>query len=80
MQNSTCVVLDPYFEAFINQQVALGRFASASEAVQAGLQLLEEQETKLATLRQALESGEASGRSDYSLPRLLEELDSEELR
>ena len=36
-------------------------------------------ETKLAALRQALKEGEESGRADYSLKGLLDELDSESL-
>jgi hypothetical protein len=39
--------------------------------------LLEERETRLAALRQALKEGEDSGRADYSLQGLLDELDRE---
>lgn len=77
MQKNTSVSLGPHFENFIAQQVAAGRYGSASEAVRAGLRLLEEQEVKLATLRQALKDGEESGKADYSLKGLLDELDSE---
>lgn len=38
---------------------------------------IEERETRLAALRQALKEGEDSGRADYSLKGLLDELDSE---
>lgn len=77
MQKNTSVTLGPHFENFIAQQVSTGRYGSASEAVRAGLRLLEERETKLAGLRQALTEGEESGRADYSLKGLLDELDSE---
>ena len=77
MQKNTGVTLGPHFEGFISQQIALGRFGTASEAIRAGLRLLEEQEIKLSALRQALQEGEASGRADYSLARLIEELDGE---
>jgi len=42
-----------------------------------GLMLLEGHETKWAALRQALKDGEESGRADYSLKGLMNELDSE---
>jgi len=78
MQKNTSVTIGDQLEAFIAQQVAAGRYCSASEAVRAGLRLLEERETKFAAIREALRHGEASGRADYSLESLLEELDKEE--
>lgn len=77
MQKNTSVSLGPHFEAFIGKQIEQGRYGSASEAVRAGLRLLEEHETQLAVLRQALEEGEKSGRADYSLQSLLREIDQE---
>jgi antitoxin ParD1/3/4 len=58
---NTSVVLGKEHTAFIKKQVRKGRFGSASEAVRAGLQLLEEQELRMERLRKALEEGEASG-------------------
>lgn len=58
---NTSVVLGKEHTAFIKKQVRKGRFGSASEAVRAGLQLLEEQELRMEHLRNALEEGEASG-------------------
>lgn len=71
MQKNTSVSLGAHFEKFISQQVRQGRFDSASEAIRAGLRLLEERETKLSLLRRALVEGEESGVADYSLEGLL---------
>ena len=77
MQKNTSVTLGEHFEAFIVSQIASGRFASAREAIRAGLRLLEEHEMKLTALRRALQEGEDSGFAEYSLPELLDELDQE---
>jgi len=77
MQKNTSVTLGDHFEAFIAGQIDSGRFASASEAIRAGLRLLEEHEMKLAALRRALEEGENSELAEYSLQGLLDELDKE---
>ena len=75
MQKNTSVTLGTHYEEFIAQQVAEGRFGSASEAIRAGLRLLEEREMKLALLRRSLIEGEDSGTTDYSLAALINELD-----
>jgi antitoxin ParD1/3/4 len=77
MKKNTSVTLGEHFEEFIARQIKSGRFSSASEAVRAGLRLLEEREIKLNALRQALMEGEKSGFADYSLRELIEELDKE---
>ncbi len=78
MQKNTSVTLGKHFETFITQQIENGRFSSASEAVRAGLRLLEEKEVKLAALRRALKDGENSGYGKYSLNEIIQELDKEE--
>ncbi len=77
MQKNTSVTLGEHFESFIAHQIDTGRFASASEAIRAGLRLLEEHEMKLQALRKALQEGEESGFADYSLEGLLQEIDRE---
>ncbi len=77
MQKNTSVTLGEHFETFIAHQIDTGRFASASEAIRAGLRLLEEHEMKLQALRCALQEGENSGFEDYSLQGLLQELDQD---
>ena len=63
MSKSTTIRLGDTFDAFNEDQVATGRFGSASDVVQAGLSLLQQQDAKLAILRAALAEGEASGPS-----------------
>jgi antitoxin ParD1/3/4 len=64
MGKNTSVVLGEDFETFINRQIARGRFGSASEAIRAGLRLLEEEELKLERLRTAIDEGDASGEAE----------------
>ncbi|GAC1519876.1 MAG: type II toxin-antitoxin system ParD family antitoxin [Marmoricola sp.] len=59
--HNTSISLDAHFTDFLRREVAAGHYQTASEAVRAGLRLLEERETSLAALRQALIEGEASG-------------------
>ena len=77
MSKNTSITLGKHFDAFVTEQLENGRYASTSEIVRAGLRLLEEEETKLSTLRKLLEEGEASEFVEYSLSGLIEELDSE---
>jgi len=58
MAKNTSVTLGEHFEGFIATKIDEGRFESKSEAVRAGMRLLEEQETKLDLLREILAVGE----------------------
>jgi antitoxin ParD1/3/4 len=78
VQKNTSVTLGEHFEKFLAHQIESGRYGSASEAIRAGLRLLEERESKLEALRRALTEGEQSGPADYSLQNILDELESEE--
>jgi antitoxin ParD1/3/4 len=61
MSKNTSISLGEQYDAFIRRQIAKGRFGSASEAVRAGLRLLEDQENRLERLREAIDEGDASG-------------------
>ncbi len=77
MKKNTSITLGKHFDSFVSEQLENGRYASTSEVVRAGLRLLEEEETKLSTLRKMLDEGEDSDFIEYSLNSLIEELDSE---
>jgi antitoxin ParD1/3/4 len=74
---NTSITLGKHFEEFVNRQVKNGRYNSASDAIRAGLRLLEIEELKLEALRNALIDGEQSGKANYSLNNLISDLDSE---
>ncbi len=61
MAKNTSISLGDHFETFIAQQIASGRYGSASEVIRASLRLLEEREQKVEGLRKALIDGERSG-------------------
>ena len=63
MSKNTSFSLDEHYNAFINDEVASGRYRSASDVVRTALRLLEDRETRLRVLRQALIAGEHSGES-----------------
>lgn len=79
MNRNTSIALGKHFDGFISQEVASGRFGTASEVIRAGLRLLEEREQKLSLLRAALLEGEQSGFASYSLEELIQNLDSTKL-
>jgi len=60
-------VIGEHFEAFIREQIAQGRYASASEVIRDGLRVLEDQQTyratKLEVLRAEIYKGAGSGPS-----------------
>ena len=61
MSKNTSIIVGDHFAGFIEAQVASGRFNSTSEVVRAGLRLLEEHETRIRALQNALIAGEESG-------------------
>jgi antitoxin ParD1/3/4 len=77
MPKNTSMTLGEHFDGFIANQINEGRFASASEVVRAALRMFEDNERKIAVIRQLLEEGEKSGTAEYSYESLMNELDEE---
>jgi antitoxin ParD1/3/4 len=61
MSKNTSITLGSYFDQFIQGILKEGRYKNASEAVRAGLRLLEEEENKITALRRAIDEGVNSG-------------------
>lgn len=64
MAKNTSISLENYFDEFIQSRISSGRYKNASEVVRAGLRLLEEEETRYAALKEALQDGMESGIAD----------------
>lgn len=61
MSRNTSISLGNYFDKFIKNRIAAGRYSNASEVIRAGLRLLEEEENKIIALQEALQKGIDSG-------------------
>lgn len=59
--SETSITLTDQLAAFVDEQIASGRYGSANDVVRAGLSLLEEREARLQALRAAIDEGLASG-------------------
>ena len=58
---NTSISLGNYFDEFVSKQVSEGRYKNVSEVIRAGLRLLEDEESKVAALRNAIQEGIDSG-------------------
>jgi antitoxin ParD1/3/4 len=61
MDRNTSISIGNYFDTFIQGRISAGRYKNASEVIRAGLRLLEEEESKLIALREAIQEGIESG-------------------
>ena len=61
MSRNTSISIGNYFDNFIKNRISAGRFKNASEVVRAGLRLLEEEETRIIALKEAIQEGIESG-------------------
>ena len=61
MGRNISISLGDHFEDFVDKQVSSGRFKNASEVIRAGLRLLEEEESKITSLKNAIGDGLDSG-------------------
>lgn len=79
---NTSLTLGEHWEKFIKNEIASGRYGSASEVVRDGLRALEERKSKLEALRAHLAEGAAQAADgafvkDYSIETVISELDQE---
>jgi len=58
---NTSISLGSYFDQFVQTQVSAGRYKNVSEVIRAGLRLLENEESKVIALREAIRQGKESG-------------------
>lgn len=54
---NTSISLGNYFDQFVQKQVSTGRYKNVSEVIRAGLRLLENEESKVLALRNAIQEG-----------------------
>ena len=79
---NTSLTLGEHWETFIKNEIASGRYGSASEVVRDALRGLEERKSKLDALRAHLGQGAAQAArgefvKDYSIEDIISELDQE---
>jgi antitoxin ParD1/3/4 len=80
---TTSLSLGEHWEVFIRNEVASGRYGSASEVVRSALRVLEERKTKLEALRAHLAEGATQAVRgefvrDYSVDKLIADADADE--
>ena len=80
---TTSLSLGEHWEVFIRNEVASGRYGSASEVVRSALRVLEERKTKLDVLRGHLAEGAGQAARDefvhdYSIGKLIVDADAGE--
>jgi antitoxin ParD1/3/4 len=72
---NTSISLGNYFDQFVSSQVSAGRYKNVSEVIRAGLRLLEDEESKVIALRNAIQEGIDSGIAhDFDPQKNLENL------
>jgi len=74
---STSLTLGEHWETFIKNEVASGRYGSASEVVRDALRSLEERKSKLEAIRTHLAEGSAQAKSGQYVDQSFAELLSE---
>lgn len=79
---TTSLSLGEHWEVFIKNEIASGRYGSASEVVRDALRNLEDRKSKLEALRAHLSEGEEQARggefvTDYSIENIIQGLDNE---
>lgn len=80
MSKNTSISLGNYFDEFVQTQVSEGRYKNVSEVIRAGLRLLENEESKIIALKNAIQQGLNSPRvENFDIDEHLEKLKSEKI-
>lgn len=74
---TTSLSLGEHWEVFIKNEVASGRYSTASEVIRDALRNMEERKSKLKALRQHLAEGEAQAEVGEFIHQSLEQMLSE---
>ena len=78
MSKNTSITVGNHFENFVQSFISAGRYKNASEVIRAGLRLLEEEESKVVALKQAIQEGIESGiEEDFDPEQFLQKLKAE---
>ena len=78
---NTSVSLGNYFDQFVGSQVAVGRYKNVSEVIRAGLRLLEDEESKVIALKNAIQIGLDSPRvENFNFEEHLLKLKAEKIK
>jgi len=78
MSKNTSITLGNHFASFVKSRISAGRYKNTSEVIRAGLRLLEEEETKIIALKQAIQEGIDSGiAEDFDPEQFLDKLKAE---
>ena len=78
MSKNTSITLGNHFENFVQSRISVGRYKNTSEVIRAGLRLLEEEESKVVALKQAIQEGIESGiEEDFDPEQFLQKLKAE---
>lgn len=78
---NTSISLGNYFDKFVQTQVSTGRYKNVSEVIRAGLRLLENEESKVIALKNAIQEGIESGIAhDFDPEKNLEQLKARRLK
>lgn len=75
---NTSISLGNYFDQFVQTQVSAGRYKNVSEVIRAGLRLLENEESKVIALKNAIQEGLNSPRvEDFDFDENLKKIKTE---
>jgi antitoxin ParD1/3/4 len=75
---NTSISLGNYFDQFVSGQVSAGRYKNVSEVIRAGLRLLENEESKVIALKNAIQEGLSSPRvENFDFDKNLKRLKAE---